>query len=451
MGSKGRLKAWMEPFHGTIQFLKRDVWRIRQKDLPPKKSFLLRLLRILILSIRGIMQDRGALRASALTFYSMLSVVPVLAMIFGIAKGFGFEKGLEKTVLKGFEGQEEVAVRIIGFSQALLENVKGGLVAGIGLVILFYTIIMILSHIENAFNDIWGIKKGRSFGRKITDYLSMILLGTILFIMSSSLTVFVTSGVQLVTEKISILQFLRPGVFFLVQFLPYVALWVLFSFMYIFLPNAKINMKSGIIGGVIAGTLYHFFQWGYISLQIGVSKYNAVYGSFAALPLFFIWLRYSWLIVLFGAEISFGHQNVETYEFEEDCLTVSQSFKRLLSLRVAHLLVKRFSAGERPWDAATIAHELEIPVRLVNQILFELVESGVASEVRVNQDKDVGYEPARDPNTITIKYVIEALERLGSDSVPVAKTEALSRISASLEAFGELVERSEANKLLKEV
>ena len=451
MGSKGRLEAWMESFHGTIQFLKRDVWRIRQKDLPPKKSFLLRLLRILILSIRGIMQDRGGLRASALTFYSMLSVVPVLAMIFGIAKGFGFEKGLEKTVLKAFEGQEEVAVRIIAFSQALLENVKGGLVAGIGLVILFYTIIMILSHIENAFNDIWGIKKGRSFGRKITDYLSMILLGTILFIMSSSLTVFVTSGVQVVTEKITILHFLRPGVFFLLQFLPYVALWILFSFMYIFLPNAKINMKSGIIGALIAGTLYHFFQWAYISLQIGVSKHNAVYGSFAALPLFFIWLRYSWLIVLFGAEISFGHQNVETYEFEEDCLTVSQSFKRLLSLRVAHLLVKRFSAGEKPWDAATIAHELEIPIRLVNQILFELVESGVASEVRVNQDKDVGYEPARDPNTMTIKYVIEALERWGSDSVPVAKTEALSQISASLEAFSELVERSEANKLLKEV
>jgi membrane protein len=448
---KGRLKVWMEPFHGTIQFLKRDVWRIRQKDLPPKKSFLLRLLRILILSIRGIMQDRGGLRASALTFYSMLSVVPVLAMIFGIAKGFGFDKGLEKNILKAFEGQEEVAVRIIGFSQALLENVKGGLVAGIGLVILFYTIIMILSHIENAFNDIWGIKKGRSLGRKITDYLSMVLLGTILFIMSSSLTVFVTSGVEVVIEKITMLQFLRPGVFFLLQFLPYVALWILFSFMYIFLPNAKINLKSGIIGALIAGTLYHFFQWGYISLQIGVSKYNAVYGSFAALPLFFIWLRYSWLIVLFGAEISFGHQNVETYEFEEDCLTVSQSFKRLLSLRVAHLLVKRFSAGEKPWDAATIAHELEIPIRLVNQILFELVESGVASEVRVNQDKDVGYEPARDPNTMTIKYVIEALEKWGSESVPVAKTEALSRISASLEAFSELVERSEANKLLKEV
>jgi membrane protein len=182
-----------------------------------------------------------------------------------------------------------------------------------------------------------------------------------------------------------------------------------------------------------------------------VSKYNAVYGSFAALPLFFIWLRFSWLIVLFGAEISFAHQNVETYEFEEDCLTVSQSFKRLLSLRVAHLLVKRFATGEKPWNAKRIAHELEIPIRLVNQILFELVESGIASEVQVDQHKDLGYEPARDPDTMTIKYVIDALERRGSDRVPVAKNEALDRISGSLSAFGDLIERSEANKLLKEV
>ena len=451
MRSDGRSKAWMEPIHRAIQFLKRDIWRIRQKDLPPQKSFLIRLLRILILSIRGITQDRGALRASALTFYSMLSVVPVLAMVFGIAKGFGFERGLEKTILKAVEGQEEVAVRIIGFAQALLENVKGGLVAGIGLLVLFYTIIMILSHIESAFNDIWGIKKGRNLGRKISDYLSMLLIGTVLFIMSSSLTVFVTSGVKLALEKVTILQFLRPGIFFLLQLLPYVALWVLFSFMYIILPNTKINMKSGILGALIAGTMYHIFQWGYISLQIGVSKYNAIYGSFAALPLFFIWLQLSWLIVLFGAEIAFAHQNVETYEFEEDCLTVSQSFKRLLSLRVAHLLVKRFAAGEKPWDAWTIAHELEIPIRLVNQILFELVGSGIASEVRVDQNKDVGYEPARDPETISIKYVIDALESRGSDDVPVAKTEALNRISESLAAFSKLVERAEANRLLKEI
>jgi membrane protein len=381
----------------------------------------------------------------------MLSVVPVLAMVFGIAKGFGFEKSLEKTILKAVEGQEEVALRIIGFAKALLENVKGGLVAGIGLLILFYTIIMILSHIESAFNDIWGIKKGRNLGRKISDYLSMILVGTFFFIMSSSLTVFVTSGVTLALEKITVLQVLRPGIFFLFQLLPYVALWILFSFMYIVLPNTKIRMQSGILGGLIAGTMYHIFQWGYITLQIGVTKYNAVYGSFAALPLFFIWLRFSWLIVLFGAEISFAHQNVETYEFEEDCLTVSQSFKRLLSLKVAHSLVKRFTDGEKPWDAPTIAHELEIPIRLVNQILFELVESGIASEVKVDQDKNAGFEPARDPETITIKYVIDALERRGSDNVPVATSETLNQISGSLKAFSELVERSEANKLLKEI
>jgi len=161
---------------------------------------------VLILTLRGITEDRSPLRASALTFYSLLSIVPVVAMVFGIAKGFGFEDRLEQVLLGTLEGQEEIVIKIVGFAHAVLENVKGGLVAGIGLLILFYTVIMILSNIENAFNDIWGIKTPRSLGRKITDYLSLMLIGPILFILSSTLTVFITSGVKQVVEKISIHQ-----------------------------------------------------------------------------------------------------------------------------------------------------------------------------------------------------------------------------------------------------
>ena len=435
---------------GWIQFLTRDVWRIRGSALPRRQSLLLRSIRVLILSVRGIMEDKAPLRASALTFYSLLSVVPVVAMIFGIAKGFGFERTLEKMLMKSLEGQEEIVGRVLSFAHALLESVKGGFVAGVGLLILFYTIIKILSNIENAFNDIWGIKKSRSLGRKITDYLSIMLIGPILFVLSSSMTVLISSGIAKVMEGISYLKIVSPGIAFLLGFMPYIALWILFSFVYIFLPNTKIKLTSGILGGVIAGTLYQFFQFGYIHLQIGVAKYNAVYGSFAALPLFFVWMQLSWLIVLFGAEIAFAHQNVETYEFEQDCLNVSHSFKRLLSLWVLHRIVRNFMEGEKPWDGAQISHVLEIPSRLVNQILHELGTSGLISEVKVEETK-IGYEPAQDPEGMTVKSVIDTLEEFGSHGIPVARTDSFNTLCDSLRAFDDLIKDSEANKKLKDL
>ncbi len=435
----------------SIEFFTTDIWRIRRKDLPRFKAFFLRLARITLLTFRGLAEDRCQLRASSLTFYSLLSVVPVLAMIFGIAKGFGFEQHLRDILLERLAGQEEVALRIIDFSHALLDNVKGGLVAGIGVVVLFYTIIKILSHIENAFNDIWGIKKPRSLGRKITDYLSMILICPVLFLLSSAATVVVASGVRLVMEKISLLGAIGPLISLLLNFLPYCVMWILFTFIYMFMPNNRVRLTSAILAAIIAGTAYHLFQWVYILFQVNVSRYNAIYGSFAALPLFFIWLQVSWLIVLFGAEISFAHQNVDTYEFEQDCLTASHAFKRLLSLRIVHLLVHNFSAGIPPCSALQISHKLEFPIRLVHQLVYELVDAGVLSESCNEEDSETGYQPGRDPNTLTIKAVLDALDHRGNEAIPVAWSEEMERLSQTLRTFNEAVEASPSNRLLKAV
>jgi membrane protein len=433
------------------QFLKKDIWNIRQKDLPPLRSFFFKTLKVVVLSIRGVAKNRISLQASSLTFFSLLSIVPVLAMAFGIAKGFGFEKGLQKMLLNTFEGQEQVAFRVMEFARGLLASVKGGLVAGTGLLILFYTVIKILSHIEKAFNDIWGIKKGRSVGRQITDYLSVLLIGTVLFIMSSSVTVLITSGITLALRKFAFLQFLSPGISMVLQFLPIVALWVLFTFVYVFIPNTKVNLKSGVLAGIVAGSMYYVFQWGYISLQIGIARQNAIYGSFAALPLFFTWLQISWMIVLFGAEVSFAYQNVEMFEFEEECLGVSHNFKQLLSLRVAQLVIMRFTQGEKAWGNEQISRELEIPIRLVNQILYDLVTSGILSEVMMGQERRIAYEPARDPDTLTIRHVIDALERKGSDNIPVAQSQELDRLIESLKEFSDLMDKSQKNRLLKDI
>lgn len=435
----------------AIQFLTTDIWRIRLSDLSRSKSSLIRLLRICILSVRGLVEDKLQLRASALTLYTVLSVVPVCAMLFGIAKGFGFQKVLQKQIIERFEGQGEVATKIIDYSNALLDNTKGGMIAGIGIVILFWAIIKILGNIEKSFNDIWGIKKGRSFLRKITDYLSIMLIGPVLLILSSGLTVLMLGQAETLIQKIDLLGPVAPAIFFMLSLVRYGTILVLFSFVYIFMPNTKVRFKSGILAGVIAGGVYQIFQWGYIVFQVGVAKYNAIYGSFAALPLFLIWLQLSWVIVLFGAEVSFAHQNVDTFEFEPDALNVSYAFKRLLGLRIVHLLVKHFSDGDHSWDETKISHTLDIPIRLVRQILYELIESGLVSPIKIDEDGAVAFQPGRNPDSMTIKYVVDVMEWHGSNNIPVAQSEELKRLAQSLKSFDDLIETSPDNVLLKDI
>lgn len=434
-----------------IDFAKTEIWRIRLGDLPRSKGFLIKQLRILLLVIRGFDEDKCRLRASALTFYSLLSVIPVAAMAFGIAKGFGFARLLEKEILDKFSGQEEVVARIIDYANTLLENTKGGVLAGIGVAILFYSVLKVLSHIESSFNEIWGIKENRSIGRRFTDYLSIMLVCPLLVIISSSATVFITTQVTAITQKVTLLGTLSPLIFFILRILPYCLIWILFTFMYIFMPNTKVSFTSGLVGGIIAGTLFEVAQWAYISFQVGVARYNAIYGSFAVLPLFVLWLQLSWMIILFGAEICFAHQNVETYEFEPDGSRISPRFKKLLSLQISHLLVKNFSKGIKPVTARQISQTLEIPIRLVNEILHELVESRVFSDTLTGEYRELAYQPARDINGLTIQFVIEAMEKHGVDTIPVAQTEELKLLSDALSAFGETIQKSPKNRLLKDI
>jgi membrane protein len=434
-----------------INFITRDIWRIRISKIPRKKFFLIKNLRIAILALRGFNEDKCSLRSSALTFYTLLSIVPIFAMAFGIAKGFGFEKLLEQHILEKFPTQNDVIVNVINFANNMLENTKGGIVGGIGIIVLFWAVIKVLTNIEKSFNDIWGVKKMRSIGRRLSDYLSIMLICPIFLIVSSGLTVFVKSQAVMITERISLIGAISPSIYFLLEFLPYTVMWAVFIFIYIFIPNTKVNWKSAIIAGILAGTVYQVVQLLYVNFQIGVGKYNAIYGSFAALPLFLIWLHLSWRIVLFGAEISFAHQNVDTYEFEPDCLNVSQSFRKLITLRVVNLLVKNFAKGEKPLSAADISHELDIPVRLLRDILSELLKAEIASEVKTEDDKVLAYHPGCDINLLRINYVLDRLDETGSADIPVLQTEELSKISGSLRAFGGLIEKSPDNLLLKDI
>jgi membrane protein len=433
-------------------FIRTEIWRTRLKDHSRPKSFLIKQIRVLALAVRGYQEDSCKFRASALTFYSLLSIVPVVAMMFGVAKGFGLEKKVEAEILQRFKGQEKVVVEIVGFANSLLENAKGGVIAGIGVAILFWTIVKVLGNIENSFNEIWGVKKGRGIGRKFSDYLSIMLLCPILLVMAGSATVVVSSQILIIMQKIPLIRSLGPVVTVSLKLVPYFMIWLMFTFVLIFIPNTKVRFKAGLVAGIVSGTIFQLVQWAYINFQIGVAKYGAIYGSFAALPLFLMWLQISWLVVLFGAELAFAMQNVETYEFEQDCLSISQSHKKLLALLITNHFVKEFCRGEKPSDAAQVSRNLEIPIRLVRQILFELVEANVLSEVRKEaEDKEVAYQPARDVETLTIKNVSDALDDRGNSTVPTIQSDELQKLSDCLRGFAEIIEKSPSNISLKAI
>ena len=435
-------------FEKWIHFLKTDLWRIRAKDQPRRKSFLIRLAQVIVLAFRGFDENRCRFKASALTFYSLLSMVPIVALMFGIAKGFGLQKQVEQQLLEKAQGQGEVVTRIIDFSNKMLEETSGGLIAGIGVVFLFWTVIKVLSNIENSFNEIWGVIKPRTIGRKFGDYLLIMVVGPILLVISGSVNIFVNSQVKILLEKIPMLQNLGLLFWLPLKMLPYVSVWILFTFIFAFIPNTKVKFTSALMAGIVAGTIFQFVQWIYVNFQIGVAKYGAIYGSFAAVPLFLIWLQTSWLILLFGAELSFAVQNVKTYEFEPDCLSASKSYRMLLSLFIVQAIVKKFTVGEKAPDAPQLSHDLQIPVRLVRQLLYQLSESGVLAEVR-NKEREYAYQPAIDVDKITVKYVIDRLEHHGTTNVPVSRSSELDKLSDCMQKFSETIDKSEANVLLK--
>jgi membrane protein len=434
-----------------IQFLNTDIWRIKARKLPGIKSFWINQLRIFLLAIRGFDEDKCNLRASALTFYSLLSIVPVLAMAFGIAKGFGFQHQLEKLLMEKMPGQEEVVMRVIAFANSMLANTQGGVIAGVGVGFLFWTVIKVLGNIEESFNDVWGVKKGRTFTRKFSDYLSIMMICPILLIMASSVTVLITAQLTFIVQQLSFLGPLADVLIYALRILPFCVMWALFSFVYIFMPNTEVKIKSGIFAGIIAGTIYQLVQWVYITFQIGVSNYGAIYGSFAAMPLFLMWLQISWVIVLFGAEVSFAEQNVSTYEFEPDSVKASQRFQKLCALCIVHLCVKRFHRGETALEASEIADTLEMPIRLVNLLLFGLTEAGVLSEVKKDNGRNMAYQPARDIDQLSISQVITLLDAHGIEDIPFVVNDDVKKLKTSVSALEKYVQDSPQNLLLKDI
>jgi membrane protein len=431
-------------------FLNQDLWQLQITDLPRPKAVLMRWLRIGVAVVRGFRHNQCAMWASSLTFYTLLSVVPVAAMAFGIAKGFGFEKLLERDLMARFSGQEEVLARIIDFARTLLDNTRGGVVAGIGVAVLFWSVIKVLSNIEAVFNHIWKVR-ARPWLRKLGDYLAIMLICPVLIILSSSVTVFITHQVTAITDQNSLLQIASPLITYSLKVLPFGLIWLLLTMVYMVMPNTRVRLLSALLAGVIAGTVYQLAQGAYITFQIGVARYNAIYGSFAALPLFLVWLQISWLIVLVGAEISCAHQKDDAqFRFPPDS-HLNTIDRRLLSLYICHRIVRQFVNGGAPSKPAEIAQSLQLPVGLVQELLNDLVQANIISRtIDINNDEQ-GCQPAIDPDHISLYRVIQALDQLGGEtSLPTPPAE-LSPITQALAEFSETILQSPANRLLQEL
>jgi membrane protein len=435
-------------------FFKTGIWEIRLKDLSPIQAFLIKYLRVILLASQGFIRDNCQKTASVLTYFSLLNLVPVVAVAFAIAKGFGLEKLIKKQILQIADKanwQADITTQIISFSNKLLEQAKGGLIAGIGVILLFWTVISILGKIEDSLNEIWEVKKSRTLVRKFSDYITMMVIGPVLFVISSSATVLVASQVKIFVNRIALLGVFSKIILLLLNLLPYVSIWALLTMLYLIMPNTRIPLRSGILGGITAGTITQIVQWIYIKFQIGAASYGALYGSFAALPLFLAWLQMSWMIVLLGAEIAYAHEHYETFGFHPDYSRISVSSKKLLVLRIFHLLTKKFSLGEKPLSATQIAYALEIPVRLVRQLLHELSDVGLVVEIAKGIKGEIAFQPGRTIENITVKFALDEYEKYGIAKIPDNQSEEAEKISSFLKDISDTIEKSPGNVTLKEI
>jgi len=436
---------------GILDYLKVGIWRVDVGELPWTARVAVGTLKILILTIRQLSEERLHLRVAGLTFYSLLSIVPVLAMLFGLAKGFGLDRLLEREILRRGQGQEEVVTKMIGFAHNLLETTQGGVVAGVGVAVLFWSVIKVFGSVEKGFNDVWGVAKDRPLLRKAADYLSLSVLCAVLLSVSSTLTVLITSEVEFAVNRISMLEAVGPAIFAGLKILPLMVIWLLFTLLYTIIPNTRVRVTAAALAGILAGTAYQVFQRIYIHFQIGVSKYNAIYGSFAALPLFLVWLQLSWLIVFVGAYVSHAFQNLDRLTIEQSTNRISHAGRRLLALFLVNRVLRHFCDFGGGLSMKAIAGGVKLPVSILQRLLEDLVACGVLSEVKSPDEDDALYQPGLDPEKITIQMVIELLDRSGSEELPLIASETFVRLTESLDTFRAAVRESPANVLLKNI
>lgn len=421
-----------------------QIWNIRIEKVGKREGMLIKQLRIFSLAIKGFQDDKSLITATALTFYTLFSIVPILALVFAIAKGIGVEKDMEARILNNYPQYQDVLSNAFIYANQMLSTAKGGVIAGFGLVLLLWSVMNLLINIENIFNHIWEVKRGRTWIRKVTDYLTIMLVGPVFLLLSGGLTV----AVQAKLGNMEMLGFVAT-VF--IKLFAYGLMASVFAFLYMVLPNTKVNIKAAFMAGIVAMFLFELLGWGYVKFQIGANRLNAIYGGFAALPLFLIWVQYCWYIVLFGAQLAYANQNVDHYELQNNIDNLSNRYKKVISLMIANLVARRFYAGEKPLTALEIARELDLPVKLARNIANQFVETKIFVEVRTEVDKETVYQPGVTESKFNVKYLFDALDKNGVNSLPMEDTKELILVNKLMQQMDDAMDADMGNMMIKDI
>lgn len=406
------------------------------------------------MTVRNTLELGLGWRAASLTYRTVLSIVPFLAVLFAIARGFGFENLVQTEITDyfGMNDTTETPVATTNFVQQILEVINNSLeyakgssiFAGVGILLLLYTVYILFQDIENNFNHIWQIKKGRTIQRRAIDYFALILFLPVMIVLNSGLSIYLKSFTKYLYILYPITQYLN--------IIPYIVTILLFTLLYKFMPNTKVKFRNAFIAALVVGSVYQVFQFLYISGQIWITKYNAIYGTFAAIPLLLMWLQFSWFIILIGVELSFSAQNVKKFYFDKETRNISRRYRDFFTLLIMDVIVKSFMDEKPPLTNDEISEERTVPIGLTNRILDDLQEMKIISPTPSEKDEKVmAYQPALDINMITVNYLMAKIDKFGSEDFQVdTKVHFHDQWKAFMESRMNFYENNQ-DKLLKDL
>ena len=404
---ESRLKALINRI--TV-FITKDIWSFELYQKGPLRRAIANTVKVVVIAVRTFLDDKVMTRAAALTYSTLFAIVPILALIFAVARGFGFENIVTGLLKNGIIGENESLNSVMQFIDGYMQYVSSGAFIGIGLLFLLFSVYSLADGIEANLNSIWHVKKSRRMGRKITDYFSLILLIPIGIICLCGMSALASS----VLSHMEGFQLLGGFAKFIIEdALPYVVAGLILTGFYIFMPNTKVRFKYAIIPGIIAGCLFQALQNLYFNGQFSLSSYNAIYGGFAALPLFLLWLNVSWAIILFGCELAYVSQNNDNFNYFKEPEKISRRHEDFYSLMVMACICKRFNRHETALTRKELADELHIPLRYVVSSLDTLTDSGLLETVLQNDEREPAYVPATDTKQLTVVKVLSAINNSG--------------------------------------
>lgn len=393
----------------------RLLWEQDPRQLSTLQAFVLRQVQTAVLVVHDFMQDRCMLRASALTYSSLLAIVPMLALTFALLKAFGVQNSLEPMILEKLNvGSQEVVASILTY----VDNTQVGKLGVFGLLFLLVAVTSLLSNIEDSFNHVWGVKGMRPLIRRFSDYLSVLMVGPVLVISAMSMTSSLTSN-RLVQRLID-MEVVGSMILTLFKMGPYLLMWVAFAILYVFMSNTRVEWPAAFAGGILGGTLWQLAQWSYVNFQVGVAKYNAIYGTMAALPIFMIWVYISWNIVLLGLEFTYARQNLQTGGRDLHGFEVSRNSYERVALILLTVLAGRFYRAEKPLGKERLALLVGVPPRLCGHILTELVGLGYVSEICVRSTNRRRYQLGRAAESMSVASILEGLRGHGEEVLHLA-------------------------------